>query len=242
MLNVLVLYQCHFRTCCYNVPLTSYQWLYQHWTLNILLRCCKSTHTKRGQVCDVALLRWVFIVIKPPPACDLMSVMPGPGVSYVALLFLQGPDMILASLWIVLSRLYPALIYIREPQPLATAARSGANAVDYHWAHWACGAGFGRHGTIDDPVWTLVVYQNTWQFVATRNTPMDTFQTPPTQQKCLLFYWPLIFLLGTFCVLVLLVGTLSPMYDLSTPRMHSSVLGVLVSQTTGTLLPDLFTI
>jgi hypothetical protein len=26
--------------------------LYQHWTLNILLRCCKSTHTKRGQVCD----------------------------------------------------------------------------------------------------------------------------------------------------------------------------------------------
>jgi len=53
MLNVLVLYQCHFRTCCYNVTLTSYQWLYQHWTLNILLRCCKSTHTKRGQVCDV---------------------------------------------------------------------------------------------------------------------------------------------------------------------------------------------
>jgi hypothetical protein len=52
MLNVLVLYQCHFKTCCYNVTLTSYQWLYQHWTLNILLRCCKSTHTKRGQVCD----------------------------------------------------------------------------------------------------------------------------------------------------------------------------------------------
>jgi hypothetical protein len=53
MLNVLVLYQCHFRTCCYNVTWTSYHWLYQHWTLNILLRCCKSTHTKRGQVCDV---------------------------------------------------------------------------------------------------------------------------------------------------------------------------------------------
>jgi hypothetical protein len=49
--NILVLYQCHFRTC-YNVTLTSYQWLYQHWTLNILLRCCKNIHTKRGQVCD----------------------------------------------------------------------------------------------------------------------------------------------------------------------------------------------
>ena len=52
MSNILILYQCHFKTCCYNVTLTSYQWLYQHWTLNILLRCCKSTHTKRGQVCD----------------------------------------------------------------------------------------------------------------------------------------------------------------------------------------------
>jgi hypothetical protein len=52
MSNVLVLYQCHFKTCCYNVTLTSYQWLYQHWMLNILLRCYKSTHTKRGQVCD----------------------------------------------------------------------------------------------------------------------------------------------------------------------------------------------
>jgi hypothetical protein len=52
MSNILVLYQCHFKTCCYNVILTSYQWLYQHWTLNILLRCCKSTRTKRGQVCD----------------------------------------------------------------------------------------------------------------------------------------------------------------------------------------------
>jgi hypothetical protein len=51
MSNILVLYQCHFKTC-YNVTLTSYQWLYQHWTFNILLRCCKSTHTKRGQVCD----------------------------------------------------------------------------------------------------------------------------------------------------------------------------------------------
>jgi len=79
----------------------------------------------------VALLRWVFIVIKPPSACDLMSVMLGLGVLYVALLFLRGPDMILASLWIILSRLYPALIYIKEPQPLATAARSGTNAVDY---------------------------------------------------------------------------------------------------------------
>jgi hypothetical protein len=56
MSNVLVLYQCHFKTCCYNVTLTSYQWLYQHWTLNILLRCCKSTRTKRGQVCDVMLI------------------------------------------------------------------------------------------------------------------------------------------------------------------------------------------
>ncbi len=53
MSNILVLYQCHFKTCCYNITLTSYQWLYQHWMLNILLRCCKSTHTKRGQVCDV---------------------------------------------------------------------------------------------------------------------------------------------------------------------------------------------
>jgi hypothetical protein len=53
MSNILVLYQCHFKTCCYNVTLTSYQWLYQHWTLNILLRCCKSTRTKKGQVCDV---------------------------------------------------------------------------------------------------------------------------------------------------------------------------------------------
>jgi hypothetical protein len=52
MSNILVLYQCQFKTCCYNVTLTSYQWLYQHWTLNILLRCCKSTHTRRGQVCD----------------------------------------------------------------------------------------------------------------------------------------------------------------------------------------------
>jgi len=52
MSNILVLYQCHFKTCSYNVTLTSYQWLYQHWNLNILLRCCKSTHTKRGQVCD----------------------------------------------------------------------------------------------------------------------------------------------------------------------------------------------
>ncbi len=52
MSNILVLYQCHFKICCYNVTLTSYQWLYQHWTLKILLRCCKSTHIKRGQVCD----------------------------------------------------------------------------------------------------------------------------------------------------------------------------------------------
>jgi hypothetical protein len=52
MSNVLLLYQCHFKTCCYNVTLTSYQWLYQHWTLNILLRCCKNIRTKRGQVCD----------------------------------------------------------------------------------------------------------------------------------------------------------------------------------------------
>jgi hypothetical protein len=56
MSNILVLYQCHFKTCCYNVTLTSYQWLYQHWTLNILLRCCKSIHTKRGQVCDMIFL------------------------------------------------------------------------------------------------------------------------------------------------------------------------------------------
>jgi hypothetical protein len=62
---VLVLYQCHFKTCCYNVTLTSYQWLYQHWTLNILLRCYKSTHTKRGQVCDVA--RWGGICCKSHP-------------------------------------------------------------------------------------------------------------------------------------------------------------------------------
>jgi hypothetical protein len=52
MSNVLVLYQCHFKTWCYSVTLTSYQWLYQHWTWNILLRCCKSIPTKRGQVCD----------------------------------------------------------------------------------------------------------------------------------------------------------------------------------------------
>jgi len=68
---------------------------------------------------------------------------------------------------------------------------------------------------------------------------MDTFQTPPTQQKCLLFCWPLIFLSRTFCVLALLVVTLSPLYNLSTPRMHSSVLGVAVSRITSTLLPDL---
>jgi len=54
---------------------------------------------------------------------------------------------------------------------------------------------------------------------------MDTFQTPPTQQKCLLFYWPLIFLSGTFYVLVLLIATFSPLYNLSTPCMHSSILG-----------------
>ncbi len=68
---------------------------------------------------------------------------------------------------------------------------------------------------------------------------MDTFQTPPTQQKCLLFYWPLIFLSGTFYVLVLLVATLLPLYNLSTLHMHSSVLGEPVSRTTSTLLPDL---
>jgi len=58
MSNVLILYQCHFKTCCYNVTLTSYRWLYQHWTLNVLLRCCKSTHIKKGQVCDASLW-WV---------------------------------------------------------------------------------------------------------------------------------------------------------------------------------------
>jgi hypothetical protein len=63
MLNVLVLYQCHFRTCRYNVTLTSYQWLYQHWTLNILLRCCKSTHTKRGQVCDDGCISLTFLLV-----------------------------------------------------------------------------------------------------------------------------------------------------------------------------------
>jgi hypothetical protein len=68
---------------------------------------------------------------------------------------------------------------------------------------------------------------------------MDTFQTPPTQQKCLLFYWPLIFLSGTFYVLILLVATFSPLYNLSTPCMHSSVLGVPMSRTTSTLLSDL---
>ncbi len=88
-------------------------------------------------------------------------------------------------------------------------------------------------------MWTPVIYHNIWKFVATRNIPMDTFQTPPTQQKCLLFYWPLIFLSGTFYVLVLLVATLSPLYNLSTPRMHSSILGVPVSRTTDTLLLDL---
>jgi hypothetical protein len=97
----------------------------------------------------------------------------------------------------------------------------------------------GRHSTTDDLVWTPIVYHNTWEFVTTKNTPMDTFQTPPTQQKCVLFYWPLIFLSWTFYVLVLLVATLSPLYNLSTPRMHSSVLGVPVSQTINTLLPDL---
>jgi hypothetical protein len=130
----------------------------------------------------------------------------------------------------------------REPQPLgrqATTTRSGANTIGYHWAHWASGARFGRHSTTDDLVWTAIVYHNTWEFVATKSTPMDTFQTPPTQQKCLLFYWPLIFLSRTFYVLVLLVATLTPLYNLSTPHMHSSVLGILVSWTTGTLLPNL---
>jgi hypothetical protein len=61
MSNILVLYQCHFNTCCYNVTLTSYQWLYQHWTLNILLRCCKSTHTRRGQVCDVMVNHYLWL-------------------------------------------------------------------------------------------------------------------------------------------------------------------------------------
>jgi hypothetical protein len=101
------------------------------------------------------------------------------------------------------------------------------------------GLGSGRHSTTDDLLWISVVYHNTWEFVATKNTPMDIFQTPPTQQKCLLFYWPLIFLSRTFYVLVLLVATLSPMYNLSTPRMHSSVLGILVSRTIDTLLLDL---
>ncbi len=68
---------------------------------------------------------------------------------------------------------------------------------------------------------------------------MGTFQTPPTQQKCLLFYWPLIFISGTFYVLVLLVATLSPLYNVSTPRMHSLVLGVAVSRTIDTLFSDL---
>jgi hypothetical protein len=64
MSNILILYQCHFKTCCYNVTLTSYEWLYQHWTLNILLRCCKSTHTKRGQVCDGnSLLKFKFLIL-----------------------------------------------------------------------------------------------------------------------------------------------------------------------------------
>jgi hypothetical protein len=57
---------------------------------------------------------------------------------------------------------------------------------------------------------------------------------------CLLFYWPPIFLLRTFCVLVLLVATLSPVYNLSTPRKRGLVLGVPMSRATGTLLPDLF--
>ncbi len=59
---------------------------------------------------------------------------------------------------------------------------------------------------------------------------MDTFQTPPTHKKCLLFYWPLIFFSRTFYVLVLLDATFSPLYNLSTLHMHSSVLGVLVSE------------
>ncbi len=39
--------------------------------------------------------------------------------------------------------------------------------------------------------------------------------------------------------LFLLVATLLPMYNLSTPRMHSSVLGVPVSRSADTLLLDL---
>jgi len=83
MSNILVLYQCHFKTRCYNVTLTSYQWLYQHWKLNILLRCCKSTHTKRGQVCDVTppmtlCKAWVIHLHVPqlyPYSCQVSHVM-----------------------------------------------------------------------------------------------------------------------------------------------------------------------
>jgi hypothetical protein len=41
-----MLLQCHFNIISMIVS-----------TLNILLRCCKNTHTKKGQVCD-ALLSW----------------------------------------------------------------------------------------------------------------------------------------------------------------------------------------
>jgi hypothetical protein len=36
---------------CYNAITTSYQWLYQHLTLNTLLKCCKNKNTWRGQIC-----------------------------------------------------------------------------------------------------------------------------------------------------------------------------------------------
>jgi hypothetical protein len=36
----------------------SYQWLYQHLTLNMLLKCCKNIDTWRGQVCGQPLHGW----------------------------------------------------------------------------------------------------------------------------------------------------------------------------------------
>jgi len=85
MSNVLVQYQCHFKTCCYNVTLISYQWLYQLWMLNILLRCYKSTHTKMGQVCDVLQLLLIFTSMWSSIFMDFITNLP-PSSFYISVL------------------------------------------------------------------------------------------------------------------------------------------------------------
>jgi hypothetical protein len=137
--------------------------------------------------------------------------MPRPWVLYVALLFLRGSDMIL-----------PRLSILRHE---FTISEFGAFDWGMYVICYFC-------------LWPV---HHKWILdCCHQKCSRGYLPNSPNTAKVLVFYWPSIFLSETFCVLVLLVATLSPLYNLSTPRKHGSVLGVPMSRATGTLLPDLF--